>query len=298
MGILGKKLRKLANNKSEKEGRVAEKKKVSVPKTNMDAVRSMRRKLKKVGGGSDNKWWKPAEGGNLIRILPSNVPAHADIPAGGFSFNSCLHYGFRDDKRNRAYPCLDHIGTPPCPVCQFIARYSNETDPDVVKLLRNIRPSHQYMMNIIDRNGKIPRVQIWSAPPGLTKDIVRFMSDPDYGDITDVDEGFDLKLERENNKGRTSYNVIPRPRPSEIGLENWQEQLFDLQKEAYTEIPTYSQYVAMMKDQFADLGFDFDFLTVGKKKKKSKPAPEKEEEIDEEELDSEDDTDEDEEGDD
>lgn len=236
----------------------------TAPSTNLDTVRKMMKGL-----DSGEKWWKPKQGENIIRILPSNMDD------GNFAFEFILHFGFKDKEGNRAYPCLLALGQDVCPVCKLIAHHESADDEDVVSALKNLRPNRAFLMNIINRDATHPGVRLYKATVGVFKDIVSFFADTDYGDITDPEEGHDIKIERTGEHIQTRYKVRVRPKASPIGIKGWESKLFNLRKEAYREIPTYKEYVQMICDSYDDV-LDTGFLA-----KAGKKSVKKNEEVDE-----------------
>lgn len=261
MGSIGRRLQKV--NKTRKG-------KASGPRTDMAAVKRM---MKGLSGGE--KWFNPVDGENVIRILP------ADSTDGNFAYERSLHYGFRVDGQKKALPCMLTLGKDYCPACQLIAAYEDDTDDDIIALLRKIRPSKHYLMNVIDRNSR-SIIKIYSATPGAMRQILDVVADSDYGDVTDPEEGRDLKIKKSGNGESTRYKVMVRPNVSPVGLEGWEEKLHNLKKEAYSIIPNNSEYLKYLEDSFGDV-LDVTEVLAGAKKKKAKMdfEEDEEEEIDE-----------------
>lgn len=213
----------------------------SKAKTNLDTVR-------RVFSGIDqgDKYWKPKQGKNIIRILPSNRED------GNFAFHSIQHHGFKVDGKNRAYPCMLSFKKP-CPVCKVIAYHDTDTDPDVQEALKLIGARHQFLMNVIDRGVNDGKVKIYAAPKTVMTEIYHFVSDDDYGDITDEDEGHDVKIDRTGEMLATRYSTRVSPKTSPIGVDGWEDQLFNLEKEAYREVPSTKKYEELLEDNFGNV---------------------------------------------
>ena len=255
------------------------KKKVG-PRTNPDAVRRI------IGSmGGENKWWKPVQGANRIRVLPY------DSEDGNFFFHSVLHHGFRDSEGNRrAYPCLARLNKNKCPVCQVIGYYDNVVDTDIEKIIREIRPSHSYLMNVINRKDASAKVQMYSATPPVARVLVNSFAEEDFGDITDPKQGRDVLITATGERLTRRYEVQISPRITPVGLENWETLLFDLAKEAYREIPTYKAYVGFLYDSYGDqlnLGKIFGPAKRAAADEEEEETEEAEEMEDEEELEDE-----------
>lgn len=244
------------------------------PRTNLKAVQRLMKGLTK-----SDKFINLQNGENIIRILPS------ELDNGSFYFEKVQHFGFADSEGNRAYPCLIALGQDYCPVCHAIDMNEAEDDDDVQEALDSLKPRTQYMCNAIDRSEGKPVVKILNLSVGVLKDLAGFLSDPDYGDITDPDEGFDIKIEKVPGKRPidTRYKVRARPKASPIGMDDWAEHLYDLEKEAYREIPTVKEYIELLDENFGDVGMEIPEYKLAKSKKKARKVEEDNEEEDEEE---------------
>ena len=217
------------------------KKRIRTTKTDVETVR-------RVFAGLDEgeKFWKSKVGKNIIRILPSN------LPDGNVAYHSILHYGFKIGGEKRAFPCLS-VFNKPCPVCKIISLNDADSDPDIMGLLKDIGPRHTFLMNILDRNNPAGGPRIYSAPKSVMKEIYYLFNDDDYGDITDENEGRDIKIDKSGEGFTTRYATRVSPKETPIGVEDWIDGLFDLQKEAYREIPSYKRYVKYMEESFGDI---------------------------------------------
>lgn len=261
------------------------------PKTNIDTVRRVFAGIEK-----DNKFWKPKVGDNVIRILPSNRED------GNFAYHSILHHEFKVEGQGRAFPCLG-VFNKPCPVCKVISYFDTESDPDIKELISKLTPRHSYLMNILDRNNKDSNtVLIFSAAKTIMREIMQYMNDEEYGDITDPDEGRDVKIKRIGEQLLTRYSTRVSPKVTAIDVDDWEQNMFNLETEAYREIPTTKKYINYLKGNFGQVLDIYGALELenedenGDKpaKKKKVKKVEKEEKVEEDEEDSDDDEDEDE----
>lgn len=237
---------------------MAKPKKSDGHRTDIDAVR-------RAGGNIDtsNRFWKPKLGRNRIRVLP------AWDARGLFFFESVLHYGFVHEGDKRAFPCLRKAANGFCPTCQLIGKHANDSDPDVEKIIRALAPKSRYLMNILDRGANQPTVQIFTAPFSVAKELIAVFNDEDFGDITDPEEGHDVTVEKDGAGLGTRYTVRVSPKVTAINLEDWEANLFNLEREAYREIPTPKKMAAILRDNFQD-ALDMSGIT-GKPPKGEEP---------------------------
>ena len=192
------------------------------------------------------KYWVPTEGKNIIRILP---PWN---DKGLFYFTGVLHYGFSHDGRDRAYPCLLSLGESDCPVCDLVETLKDSTALDDKKLAKRMQPKTKHYLNILDKKRKSKSVQIYGCGSGILRRLCGYLSDPDWGDITDPEEGYDVVLERKGSGFETRYEVRLRPKPTPIGVEDWIGKLHDLSSEVIEPI-SYKELKSIVEDNYGTL---------------------------------------------
>lgn len=206
-----------------------------------------------IAGLSDvesSTYWNPREGKNVIRILPAWTTK--GVNAGKFFYRAFLHYGFRAEGRNRAYPCLqmfdEHAS---CPACEFIDVLKEEGSEESTNLSRRLRRQARYYVNLIDR--RTPgEVKIYGMRRRQMRALRGYLQDPDYGDVTDPEEGRDVIIDRTGVGLQSQYEIRIRPKTSEIELEGWEEKLHKLHKEVIEPI-TRDEYLKAMKLSFGKL---------------------------------------------
>ena len=137
---------------------------------------------------------KPAQGVNTIRVLPSWRGDNEE-----FYFETAIHYDVGPNSRtvncNRTY-------NKRCPICDRADRLL-ERSPDNQVTADELRPNDRINMNIIVRGEEEAGVQIWSTTPRMLQDLLGYFADADYGDFTDPQDGFDIRLRRKGEGMRT-----------------------------------------------------------------------------------------------
>lgn len=183
-----------------------------------DKLAKLRDKLANTntGGGGNSGFWSPDQGSNLIRILPEVGE---------------MEYFFQEVGQHRIgdtyvyCPSFTTDGEEDCPICQLTSELYRGSEADK-KLAGQIRVGKKYWMNIVTRDkDKDTGGDTWKGPfiftPGVTifKEIVAIIGMPDYGDITDEEDGSDIYIMREGEKLETKYSIQARRAPCPLAAE-------------------------------------------------------------------------------
>lgn len=184
-----------------------------------------------LGGGGI---WKPKVGRSVIRILP---------PVGGMDF-FFQQVGRHYDQRQYC-PLLSTEGELPCPICELNENLYAAGEKDAAS---KFRASKAFWMNIVDRSSDTAGPQIYA--PGVTvfQILVSMISDPDYGDITDVEDGFDIKIDRDGQGIDTKYQVLPVRNPSPLNaddaqVDEWLVDAEDLSERVIEQLKNYDELI-------------------------------------------------------
>jgi hypothetical protein len=162
--------------------------------------------------GGDYKFWKPKEEGKYtLRILP---PA----TKGGFFFKKTAQCRIGDK-----YFFSPHAEGKPDPIYDYCRALWKKGTDEAKDLYRLIKPREQYIYNIIvrDENGKPTenptKVLVFQTGKVLFTKIMDTIFDPDFGDITDVEAGYDFILNKEMIGGFANYDRSKaRAKPSPL----------------------------------------------------------------------------------
>ncbi len=181
----------------------------------------------KLGGGG---FWKPPEGRSTIRILPA-------VGAMQYFFKEVgTHY--LGDKNFRCL-AITTEGQQECPLCQVHDSLQEAGDK---KASEAFYASRSFNMNIIDRAHPDAGVQLFSPGVLVFQALTTFIQDPDYGDISDTEAGFDVKLDRTGQGTKTKYQVTLARNPSALGtpdqVTEWLAAAPDLDDQAVRGLPT------------------------------------------------------------
>lgn len=217
------------------------------------------------GGGTD--YFKIKDGRNVVRILPPKDENEM------FFQEAYLHYGVNkseENKKGMTIVCPTTFGEgKPCPVCELskqMKALSRKKDDTYDKQARELMRKKRAYFNVIDRsddlatyspdeNGKLVRensegyketpVKVMSTGVSILKDLLGIIVDPEYGDITDAEEGLDVIITKSGTGFNTEYDVKTVRKESAIGFDAWSDCLYDLSK---ISVPKTYDEIANMLD--------------------------------------------------
>lgn len=177
----------------------------------------LRAKMASVDTGGSRGFWSPSAGDSIIRILP-------EVGAMEFFFQEVGSHYIPGDRNISIYcPKFTTGGTHDCPVCDLVNELwkGNEDDKELAKKLRHDR---KFWMNVVVRDKDDVGGNTANGPliftPGVTiyNAILALINNPTVGDITDIDYGIDLLINKKGEKLNTEYQVFNRPSRVDIPL--------------------------------------------------------------------------------
>lgn len=83
-------------------------------------------------------------------------------------------------------------------------------------ILKKLYPRDQYFALVLDRENPDDGLKLWRISQTIVQQLYSFILDEDYGDITDVENGFDIKVKKIEQNGKNTIQVTPAPRPSPL----------------------------------------------------------------------------------
>jgi hypothetical protein len=190
-----------------------------------------KKKAKLDSKGNDFRPFRPADGKTIIRILPSWRGLDEDGDPNPFWHDFGVHWiKALDDKGaekvQSVYACPDRTFGEECEVCATIGAAVNYAkdlgDETMEKLVKQANAAENFLMNVQvlshqDKAQKLVPV-VMQCGSVIFKQVLAIMEsylDEEVDiDITDLDKGVDLIIER-SGKGRdTEYTVIASPKGS------------------------------------------------------------------------------------
>jgi len=189
------------------------------------------------GGGNEDflkKFFMMEEGTSVIRVLPSTEGTEDEFYA-----ETAIH---RINDKN--YHC-PRVKGHDCPVCDLYYRLWKVKGPmedEAQAMARTIKPRKRYYMNVVDRRDGT--VKILSMGMKLFGKILDCFFDEDFGDITNLGEGWDFKVVKDTQGQWPNYDKSgPKPKTSAAGTKKeqavWMDELHDIH--GLVKLPEYDE---------------------------------------------------------
>ena len=153
--------------------------------------------------------WKPTPGKHQIRLVPYKF--NKDIPFIELFF----HYNIN----NKTYLSPISFGRPD-PIVEFAEKLKRTGDTDDWKAGKKMEPKLRTFAPVIVRGKENEGVKFWGFGKTVYQDILGYIADPDYGDITDPMTGRDIVLEivsaEESNAAYPTTTIRVKPSQSKV----------------------------------------------------------------------------------
>lgn len=152
-----------------------------------------------------NLLWKPSPGKQVVRIVPYKYE-----PSNPF-IELKFHYGLNG--KTFLSPDTFHRADP---IVEFADKLKSTGDKEDWKAGRNMEPKMRTYVPVIVRGEEEQGVRFWGFGKQVYEELMTIISDPDYGDITDLTNGYDINVEfktaEEVNKNFPETSIRPRPK--------------------------------------------------------------------------------------
>ena len=203
---------------------------------NLDAIKSRLNKLQNTQR-TTVELWKPAPGKHTIRLVPYKFNKE----------NPFIELYFHYNVNNKTYLSPMSFGRPD-PIVEFADKLKRMGDKEDWKAAKKMEPKLRTFVPVLVRGEEGEGVKFWGFGKTVYQEILGYMADPDYGDITDPNEGRDITVEVVSAEDSgTSYPVTTiRVKPKETPMATSKEEtdkFLNSQKEItelYSEL-TYAE---------------------------------------------------------
>lgn len=210
-----------------------------MPKVNMDKVRAQQTQFQAKADKRGRRWYKFKDGMNVVRILPPWSDEGLFAKDAGYHYNVAA---------KTAVACPKVCKNKPCPVCETASELFKSKRPEDIALARKIGSKSRYFLNVLDRDAKDGKVYILGVGPQIYEQVLQIFSDKDYGDITDLESGWDLKIVKEGEGMETKYKVLPAKAPSKvIKWDDKKKELCDFDKLIEEDLKSYEWLKATLE---------------------------------------------------
>lgn len=185
-----------------------------------------------------DSFWKPPSGKTQVRIVPYKF--NKDNPFIELYF----HYSMGDNKTHLSPVSFGR----PDPINEFAGKLKSTGEKDEWIQGKRLEPKMRTFAPVLVRGKEQEGVKFWGFGKTVYQELLGFIADPDYGDISDSMGGRDIVVERQtpaeagNQYGKTTIRV----KPNQTGMvedADMMENLLNSQMEItelYTE-PSYEE---------------------------------------------------------
>lgn len=189
--------------------------------TLMERIRNKRKEIQ-ARSGQREELLKVPSGKHKFRILPAKPGSETDEFWADFG----QHFIKSEEKNERGnrkvkavYVCVDKTFGKPCAICSTIEdMIPQATDDEQIELLDESKCRRaEILVNCLHLTGDASKVntpQILQLTPTTFETILGLMDE--YGDITDLNEGVDLVIERSGAGLNTKYTVMPAAKSQKV----------------------------------------------------------------------------------
>jgi hypothetical protein len=158
-------------------------------------------------GKGNSVFWRPEDGEQVLRIVPT---ADGDpFKEYWFHYNLGKNAGFLSPKKN--------FGEED-PLNDFVRQLYKDGSDESIKMAKNLSARQRFFAPVIVRGEEDKGVRLWGFGKTAYKELLNLVLNPEYGDITDVNEGTDLTIQYGKPPGAQfpQTSIIPRRRPSPL----------------------------------------------------------------------------------
>ena len=175
---------------------------------NLDAIKAKLNNLQ-TQTTRQNNLWKPEPGKQQIRIVPYQYNKENPFQE--------LYFHYDLGKKNFLSP-ITHGNADP--VVEFAEKLKSSGNSDEWKLGKKLEPKMRCYVPIIVRGKESEGVKFWGFGKTVYAELLGFIADPDYGDLTDPMNGRDIVIEFTPAEGGAYPKTTLRIKPNTTPLTN------------------------------------------------------------------------------
>ena len=155
-------------------------------------IKKMKAKLDALNnkGKAKTAFWRPEEGVNYsIRVVTT--------PDGDPFKESWFHY----EIGKNSILCPKKNNGEDCPICAFANKLYRENTEDSNAMAKKFLPRQRFFSPVVVRGEEKEGIRIWGYGKTVYQDLINLVLNPDYGDITDPENGTDLTIRSSKDPG-------------------------------------------------------------------------------------------------
>ena len=201
----------------------------------INAIRGRLNKLQNTQRKTD-KLWKPTPGKHQVRIVPYKFNPD----------NPFIELYFHYNVNNKTYLSPQSFGRPD-PIVEFADKLKRMGDKEDWKAAKAMEPKLRTFVPVIVRGEEGEGVRFWGFGKTVYQEILGYIADPDYGDITDPTSGRDLTIEyiSAEDAGTNYPTTTIRVKPNETALS-----------EDTTRATSFLENQTAITDLYQELSYD------------------------------------------
>jgi hypothetical protein len=162
----------------------------------LSAIRGRLNKLQNTSNRTSNLW-KPTPGKHQVRIVPYKFAPE----------NPFIELFFHYNINNKTYLSPSSFGRPD-PIVEFAEKLKRMGDKEDWKAAKKMEPKLRTFVPVLVRGEEGEGIKFWGFGKTVYQEILGYIADPDYGDITDPNNGRDITIEYVSAEDAgTSYPV-------------------------------------------------------------------------------------------
>lgn len=196
----------------------------------------------------DNPFFKPEMGSQEIRFLPSED----EDPFKEFHFHYNIGNSVLCPKKNYG----EH-----CPICDYASNLWKEGTDESKNMAKKLFARQRFFSTVVVRGKEAEGPKPYGYGRELYKKLIMNVLDPDIGDITDIDNGRDVRLDYAKSNGadfaKSDITVKPVTKPlakSKKEIKDLLEKVLPLESFFERKTPQEVRMIleGFMKDPYAD----------------------------------------------
>ena len=206
----------------------------------INAIRGSLNKLQNTQKKTESLW-KPTPGKHQVRIVPYKFDKD----------NPFIELYFHYNINNKTYLSPQSFGRPD-PIVEFADKLKRMGDKEDWKAAKQMEPKLRTFVPIIVRGQEGDGVRFWGFGKTVYQEILGYIADPDYGDITDPQSGRDLTIQyiSAEEAGASYPTTQLRVKPSQTPLA---ESADSVQKLLENQTEITDLYSELSYDELKDV---------------------------------------------